>query len=137
MISQNTYLHKDIDGSKGFIQSSKTREELYSTVLRHPLIQSLPHEQNGNSCQMKQKFQNQQSRQISQLMNLGTRNYFKTRKGTAALYEPFVKAIISGSFELEKSCLSLCEKHTSEIRSKCLRQIAIKQKIWYNPRQAT
>ena len=80
MISQNTYLHKDIDGSKGFIQSSKTREELYSTVLRHPLIQSLPHEQNGNSCQMKQKFQNQQSRQISQLMNLGIRNYFKMQK---------------------------------------------------------
>ena len=32
-------------------------------------------------------------------MILGIRNYFKMRKGTTALYEPFVKAIISGTFE--------------------------------------
>jgi len=53
--------------------------------------------------------------------DLGIRNYFKMQKGTAALYEPFVKAIISGTFELEKSCLSLCGKRTSESPSKCLR----------------
>jgi hypothetical protein len=31
------HLHREIDGSKGFVLPSKTREELYSTVLWYPL----------------------------------------------------------------------------------------------------